>query len=36
MTEFTGMEPGKVAQRILAVAKEEIGLSPGEDSEIYR
>lgn len=35
MTGGTGMSPEKVAQRIIACAKEELDLQPGEDTEIY-
>lgn len=35
MTGFAGMDPAKVAKRIIDAAKENLGLSPGEDSEIY-
>jgi len=35
MTNFSGIPPEKVAQRILETAKETLGLKPGEDTEIY-
>lgn len=35
MTGFAGMPSSKVAKRIADVAKETLGLSPGEDTEIY-
>jgi short-subunit dehydrogenase len=36
MTGFSGMPPEKVAKRILEAATERLGLSPGEDTEVYR
>lgn len=35
MTGGAGMPPEKVAARIIACVKEELGLHPGEDTEIY-
>ncbi|MBI4058116.1 SDR family oxidoreductase, partial [Candidatus Microgenomates bacterium] len=35
MGDYAGMPPEKVAQRIIECAKENLGLSPGQDSEIY-
>ncbi|MBI2405698.1 SDR family NAD(P)-dependent oxidoreductase [Candidatus Microgenomates bacterium] len=35
MGDYTGIPPEKVARRIIKCVKEELGLSPGEDTEIY-
>lgn len=35
MSGFVGMPAEKVAKRILDVAQENLGLTPGEDTEIY-
>lgn len=35
MGDFAGTPVEKVAQRIIDCAKEELGLSPGQDTEIY-
>lgn len=35
MTGYVGMEPEKVAKRIMATIKEELDLTPGEATEIY-
>lgn len=36
MTNYEGMPPSKVAKRVIDCAKEALGLSPGENTEIYK
>ncbi|MCH7730688.1 SDR family oxidoreductase [Patescibacteria group bacterium] len=35
MTQFRGMKPEKVAQKIISAVKEYLGLTSGENAEIY-